>query len=172
MFATLAKMLGIPRRMAEDAIVSEPAAKATLSRRGLLLAGATALPFMAAGNLFSDIDWYRGYQKIWVSASQPWAGGVFDAPVLIEGDTPLILSGGSFAQGVRVIAPVAHISGMYVAGILPDGDAAMKIEFQHSGGSVMHCHVDLSGVSRRGVGIDMSRCGGGDGEGINGHTVG
>ncbi len=153
MFDALAKMLGIPRRMAEDAIGSESAAKATLSRRGLLLAGATALPFMAAGNLFSDIDWHRGYQKIWVSASKPWVGGVFERPVLIEGDTPLILTGGMFLKGVMVVAPVANVSCMHVSGVLPGEGYAMKFDFRDNGGCISNCTVDLRGTDSGGGGI-------------------
>lgn len=38
--ATLAKMLGVPSRLAEDALHSESAARAVLSRRNLFAAGA------------------------------------------------------------------------------------------------------------------------------------
>lgn len=44
---TLAKMLGVPARLAEDALHSESAARAVLSRRNLFAAGAA----MAAGSL-------------------------------------------------------------------------------------------------------------------------
>jgi hypothetical protein len=44
---TLAKMLGVPTRLAEDALHSESAARAVLSRRNLFAAGAA----MAAGSL-------------------------------------------------------------------------------------------------------------------------
>jgi hypothetical protein len=45
--ARLAKMLGVPTRLAEDALHSERAARAVLSRRNLFAAGAA----MAAGSL-------------------------------------------------------------------------------------------------------------------------
>lgn len=43
----LAKMLGVPTRLAEDALFSERSARAALSRRGLFAAGAA----LAAGSL-------------------------------------------------------------------------------------------------------------------------
>lgn len=45
---TLAKMLGVPARLAEDALHSESAARAVLSRRNLFAAGAA----LAAGSVF------------------------------------------------------------------------------------------------------------------------
>jgi len=155
MWDTLASMLRVPFGAVEDALHSERAAKATLSRRGLLLAGATALPVLAMGNLFSDIDWYRGYQKFWVSPARPWVGGFFDTPVLIEGDSPLTLTGGMFTNGVRIIAPVAHVSCMRVSGVLPDIDCAMKLEFRENGGMVSNCHIDLQGTERKVAGIEI-----------------
>lgn len=47
--ATLARMLGVHRSLAEDALHSERAAKAVLSRRSLFAAGAA----MATGSVFS-----------------------------------------------------------------------------------------------------------------------
>ena len=47
--ATLARMLGVRRDLAEDALHSERAAKAVLSRRNLFAAGAA----MATGSVFS-----------------------------------------------------------------------------------------------------------------------
>jgi hypothetical protein len=47
--STLARMLGLPPRLAEDALHSERAAKAVLSRRSLFAAGAA----MASGAAFS-----------------------------------------------------------------------------------------------------------------------
>jgi len=149
MWDTFAKMIGVPRRAAEDAIGSERAARATLSRRGLLLAGASALPALAVGRLFSDIDWHRTYQKFWVGQDKPWVGGVFDDPVLIEGDVPLFLSGGIFKKGVRIIAPTAHVTCMHVTGLLPDEDCAMKLEFRDNGGLVSSCSVELRNETGR-----------------------
>jgi hypothetical protein len=53
MFDALAKMLGVRRDQAEDAIHSERAARVTLNRRGFLLAGATAGAALATGAIWS-----------------------------------------------------------------------------------------------------------------------
>ena len=148
MWETFAKMIGVPLRAAEDAIHSERATKATLLRRGLLLAGASALPVLAMGNLFSDVDVYRGYKRIWVGPGKPWVGGVFNVPVLIEGDTHLTLTGGLFTQGVRVRAPVAAISCMHLVGQLPREEVAMKLDFTDPGGVVSGCTFDLKTFTR------------------------
>jgi hypothetical protein len=50
MIKTLAKMLSIRDDQVEDALKSERAAKRTLSRRGLLLAGASAATALVTGN--------------------------------------------------------------------------------------------------------------------------
>jgi hypothetical protein len=65
---TLAKMLGVPSHQAEDALHSESAARAVLSRRNLFAAGAA----MAAGSLLvggplplrvfhDDVTWYAAH---------------------------------------------------------------------------------------------------------------
>ncbi len=46
---TFAKMIGVPEHQAEDALHSERAARATLTRRNLFAAGAA----LAAGSVFS-----------------------------------------------------------------------------------------------------------------------
>ncbi len=53
MIDALARLLGIRRDQTEDALKSERAARATLNRRGFLLAGASASAALAAGTLFS-----------------------------------------------------------------------------------------------------------------------
>jgi len=49
----LARLLGIRPDQTEDALRSERAARATLNRRGFLLAGATAGAALATGAIFS-----------------------------------------------------------------------------------------------------------------------
>lgn len=81
--ATLARMLGVPSRLAEDALHSEGAARAVLSRRNLFAAGAA----MAAGSLlvggplplrvFHDgCTWYAAHS--WADYRDLLAEQVFD----------------------------------------------------------------------------------------------
>jgi hypothetical protein len=60
----LARMLGVPQHQAEDALHSERAARAVLSRRNLLAAGAA----LAAGATWSfpNIDVIGPGEEIWV----------------------------------------------------------------------------------------------------------
>lgn len=53
MIDALARLLGIRPDQTEDALKSERAARATLNRRGFLLAGATAGAALATGAIFS-----------------------------------------------------------------------------------------------------------------------
>jgi hypothetical protein len=52
-FAQLARMIGIREDQVDDAITSERAARATLSRRGLLALGASAGAALVTGTTFS-----------------------------------------------------------------------------------------------------------------------
>lgn len=54
MWDCLAKMFRVNQEQVESAVFSERAARATLTRRGLLVAGACAVPFLASGRLFAD----------------------------------------------------------------------------------------------------------------------
>ncbi len=53
MIDALARLLGIRRDQTEDALKSERAARATLNRRGFLLAGASASASLATGAIWS-----------------------------------------------------------------------------------------------------------------------
>ncbi len=53
MIDALARLLGIRRDQTEDALKSERAARATLNRRGFLLAGASASAALATGAIWS-----------------------------------------------------------------------------------------------------------------------
>ena len=61
--STLARMLGVSPRLAEDALHSERAAKAVLSRRSLFAAGAA----MAGGSAFSFPEPRRDAIRVWLN---------------------------------------------------------------------------------------------------------
>jgi hypothetical protein len=72
MIEALARMLGIRRDQVPDALESERCARATLNRRGFLMAGATAAASLVAGKAFgwggfeSPYEFrLRSYANLW-----------------------------------------------------------------------------------------------------------
>lgn len=83
--ATFARLIGIPERLAEDALHSERAARHTLSRRGMM----GALAAMAAGSVVSLPALPAARVLVHWSAAQLNIGGaiyVLDFVTIHEGD--------------------------------------------------------------------------------------
>jgi len=97
-----ASLVGLPERLAEDALHSERAAQHTLSRRGMLLGGAA----MATGAVFSfpapeapRVFWYRADCGIVLNGDEvlEWRSlipGGFSSLYALPGSAPKFLRSG------------------------------------------------------------------------------